>query len=310
MSNRSNEMNNEAKQYRRYDRAMKKSIIDDVNRFSRLHMWFRYLPLDGKEYLIFPWKGQQPKNPITQEINDKDGLHWWIWDSAFIDEIPIYGVGKDILMRYKVTLNCFLRGDENNIDGSVYVKGWAVILSRYPHVMDVLRKRYDSMLSSEFHGDINMYFKLEKEAQTKRLLNAAKNIIALFQQNCPEWLNTELDPAERKLNRNFSLDSIDYHSMSGSPPKLEMITRTRSDSREHHNYGTKHHSDSTKHHSDSTKHHSDSTKHHSDSTSDTIDIDEFLPEEHHHHFHHRGTSEAMHKIASIFKRSKRTSDAS
>lgn len=276
MSDRCNEIG-PVGQYRKYDRAMKKLIIDDVNRFSRLHMWFRYLPLDGKEYLIFPWKGQQPKNPITQEINDKDGLHWWIWDSAFIDEIPIYGVGKDILMRYKVTLNCFLRGDENNIDGSVYVKGWAVILSRYPHVMDVLRKRYDSR---ECNDDINMYFKLEKEAQTKRLLNAAKNIIALFQQNCPEWLNTELDPAERKLNRNFSLDSIDYHSMSGSP---EMIVRTRSDSREHHNY-----------------------------TSDTMDIDDAPTEEH----HMRANAPAeqyhphLHKIASIFKRSKRTSDSS
>lgn len=225
-------------------------IADDVNRFSRIHMWFRFLPLEGREYLIFPWKGQQPKNPINQDVSDTDELHWWIWDAAFIDEIPIIGVGKDILMRHGVMLNCFLRGCELNPDGSIFVKGWAVISSRYPRVMDILHRRHDSTLSDEFHGDVNMYYKIEQDAQITNLITAAKNIFTLFQQNCPEWLNATDVHDERRLNRNFSMDSI-----SVSP---EIITRNRSNSRADHSD----HSDESSHERDERSERDEHEHHH------------------------------------------------
>lgn len=189
-----------------YNKVMKRCIIDDITRFFRLHMWFRYLPLDGKEYLLFPWKGQQPKNAVEHDTLDTQGIHWWIWDSAFIDEIPISGVGKDILMRYRILLNCFIRGEEDNLDGSVHVKGWQAILNKYPRAQDILKRRHPSA-----NDDVHLYFRYEMDSQIKQTLTAVKNILGMFQKNCPEWLRINYpDDTERRLNRNFSLDSLSF----------------------------------------------------------------------------------------------------
>jgi len=176
-------------------------------------MWFRYLPLDGKEYLLFPWKGEQPKNAVEADIVDEQGIHWWIWDSAFIDEIPISGVGKDILMRYRISLNCFIRGEEDNLDGTVHVKGWQAIVNKYPRAMDILKRRHPTA-----GGDVNLYFRYEMESQIEQAGKAARNILEMFQQTCPEWLGVNNpENNERRLNRNFSLDSLSMeHRMHGT----------------------------------------------------------------------------------------------
>lgn len=196
-----------------YNNLMDRCITNDITRFFRLHMWFRYLPLDGKEYLLFPWKGEQPKNAVEADIVDEQGIHWWIWDSAFIDEIPISGVGKDILMRYRISLNCFIRGEEDNLDGTVHVKGWQAIVNKYPRAMDILKRRHPTA-----GGDVNLYFRYEMESQIEQAGKAARNILEMFQQTCPEWLGVNNpENNERRLNRNFSLDSLSMeHRMHGT----------------------------------------------------------------------------------------------
>ena len=183
----------------------KSQIKADIDRFCRLHMWFRYLPIEGKEYLIFPWKGEQPRNPIKPDVNDIDGLHWWIWDSAFIDEIPISGVGKDILMRHKFQLNCFLRGEEPNPDGTTFIKGWSVITAKYPDAANSMKDKYPGK-------QVNDYYRLERLHQVKKMILMAVDIFLAFKSTCPEWLTTDVsvDNDERQLNRNFSMDSMTF----------------------------------------------------------------------------------------------------
>ena len=110
----------------------------DLLRFSKLHLWYKNLPFDGQSYLIFPWKGQQPQNHFNPYISDQERLHWWLYPADFIDEIPVTGYGKEIVMQNAITLNCFLRGIEE--DG--HIRGWCLIKGRTPKLVSILQKRY------------------------------------------------------------------------------------------------------------------------------------------------------------------------
>ena len=108
---------------------IKEGIYEDLYRYAKLRGWFRSLPAEGKAYLIFPWRGQQPKNPINPCVDDRVGLHWWVWEADYIDELPINGIGKDIIMRRPFRFDCFLRGLDND-----YLQGWGVICKNNPQV--------------------------------------------------------------------------------------------------------------------------------------------------------------------------------
>lgn len=57
-------------------------LIDDFNRFSRLHSWYKHLPIDGKVFIFMKIKGQQPRNIIHPSYTDTnpESCHWHWYD--------------------------------------------------------------------------------------------------------------------------------------------------------------------------------------------------------------------------------------
>lgn len=158
------------------------NIAADLERFSRLHSWYLHLPFAGESYLLFPWRGEQPKTPFDPQVEDKEGIHWWAWDARDIDEIPIDGIGKDIIMRNPVIFNCCLRGVEVAADGSTYVEGFSVIMRNDPEFETSLRANYPGLKSFE------RMFEHESYCQISRAVRTARLIKAMFEEQCPWWL--------------------------------------------------------------------------------------------------------------------------
>lgn len=160
----------------------KMSIVADIERFSRLHSWFTHLSARGEKYLLFPWRGEQPKTPFDPQIEDTTGIHWWAWDARDIDEIPIDGIGKDIIMRHPVTFNCCLRGVEIAADGSTYIDGYSIITRNEPEFEPQLRAKYSGLNSLE------RMFEYESYCQIARAVKTARLIKLMFEEQCPWWL--------------------------------------------------------------------------------------------------------------------------
>lgn len=183
------------------------NIRNDLLRYSQMHAWFRYLTYEGKQYLLFPWRGEQPKNSIQTEVDDPDGLHWWVWDAHFIDELPIDGIGKDIIMRRPVTFNCFLRGLEGDVNNPV-LKGLEVIKHNNPHLPKKIRYAKSSF---EFARD-------EHNKQIEKAVKTAMEIYVLFKRDCPRWLEVSDYQSESSLE------------ISENPPKKRSkVRRAQSD---------------------------------------------------------------------------------
>jgi len=203
------------------------NIEDDVLRFCKSHAWYRTLPLQGKDYLMFPWKGQQPRNTLDLEVEDPEGMHWWFWDADFIDEIPINGIGKDIIMRRPIKFNCFLRGFDGATENR-YFAGVGVIRVRFPEVEKELIQKYELQQKR----DISFLANLEHFEQVKNAVYIGSQIHELFKTECPEWLRV----VSPRLERALTLPS--FHSTSGkryrSPPpdkkrsKSDTILRKKS----------------------------------------------------------------------------------
>ena len=155
-------------------------IHDDLVRFSKLRSWYRYLPLAGKNFLIFPWKGQQPRNVFNPDVTDTTGIHWWAWEADFIDEIPISGIGKDIIMRRPVTFNSFLRGLDGDANDP-YLKGLDVIKNNNPDFSTPKPIKHAHK---------------EHKRQIDEAIRVAIEIHKLMTEQAPEWLDTGLDNAE------------------------------------------------------------------------------------------------------------------
>ena len=182
-------------------------IISDLERFSKSRSWFRTLPLQGRKFLVFPWKGQQPYNPFTPNVEDSEGLHWWVWEADYIDEIPIHGIGKDIIMRRPVIFNCFLRGIDGEPD--------------HPHLrgLDVIRTNNPGFEVSNY----TKHAKKEHKRQIKEAVKTVVNIYYAMMVGAPEWLKEEevpeshseshlespywTRPKVRRTKSDFSLES-------------------------------------------------------------------------------------------------------
>lgn len=191
----------------------------DLQRFSKLHLWFKLLPLEGKNFIIFPWKGEQPKNYINPEtdVNDTE-YHWHFWESERIEEIPISGIGKDIIMRRLVNFNSFLWGVQYSNDGDIYTRGWSIMTRKTPKLEKYLRKKYkDPSLK------IVDIIKIENEKQISEGLNKIYEIVDEMTEFCPELLglpyNKKLsnsDPTHQicknNLKLNFSSEMIETSS--------------------------------------------------------------------------------------------------
>lgn len=175
---------------------LRDSALGDIERFSKMHNWYKNLPYKGVSYLIFPWKGQQPRNVIDLKVDDPDKWHWWIWLADFIDEIPIDGIGKDIIMRNAVDFNCFFRGLDGD-PSNHYLRGMSIIRLKNPDVEKNLEMRYSRSASPE------AFAVLEHERQVSLAVNAAHKIYDLMSISCPKWLSPieqSFKPSPRKHN--------------------------------------------------------------------------------------------------------------
>lgn len=160
---------------------LRSRIKKDLERFSKLHLWYKELPLGGRNFILFPWKGQQPKNYINQLVLDKKEHHWHVWDASRIDEIPISGLGKDVIMRRSVIFNCFLWGASDSLNGERFIRGWSVLKQRFPEVKSYLRKKHKKMKIVD--GVL-----LESHRQIQAAIKAADEIVSEMILRCPEWL--------------------------------------------------------------------------------------------------------------------------
>lgn len=159
--------------------------LHDIERFSRLHSWFRHLSFQGKNFLMFPWKGEQPKNYFQPEVEDHDNPHWWIWDAADIDEIPLSGKAKDLIMRYPVTFNCFLRGTDKDTRGARYVQGWSIIEKINPEISMEIANAHPHI------HDITNIVEIEHITQIHEAVIQAHRIYLILAEQCPEVLKVE-----------------------------------------------------------------------------------------------------------------------
>ena len=182
-------------------------IYYDLYRFSKLRAWYRYLPFEGRSYLLFPWVGEQPRNHINPEVSDSEGLHWWVWEADFIDEIPIDGIGKDIIMRRPVKFNCFLRGLEGDAN-SPYMKG-----------LDIIKKNNNlpkKITSRSSRGNINQAFEYARESHSQQIQDAVSMAIEIYnamEEQCPEWIDR---PGGVNVNLKDLKDSRNTHKISES----------------------------------------------------------------------------------------------
>ncbi len=195
-------------------------IQADVLRFCKSHNWYRYLPWHGKEYLIFPWKGQQPKSTLDLKVEDSVNLHWWFWDADFIEEIPINGIGKDIIMRRPIRFNCFLRGFDGEGENK-YFAGVGVIRVKSPEVEEDLRQKYESHKKK----DISFLANMEHLDQVRNAVNIGFQICELFKTKCPEWLGINSPGLPRTLtlpaNIGISSKSNREYKRYPSPPPIK-----------------------------------------------------------------------------------------
>jgi len=159
---------------------MKSRAEKDIHRFSKLHLWYKELPLKGENFIIFPWKGKQPQNYLTlpDSAEDAEKYTWHIWRASRIDEIPLHGIEKDVVMRRSVIFNSFLWGVSHDKEGNVFLPGWGVLRQRYPQIEEVLREKYGSK-------PINEMVKAEQKVQIQKAIQTAREIVSEMIIRCP-----------------------------------------------------------------------------------------------------------------------------
>ena len=209
--------------------TLRNNIQKDIERFSKLHMWYKHLSYDGKEFLIFPWKGHQPKNCFDPQIEDNINLHWWIYYADFIDEIPLHGRGKEIIMQNPIRFNCFLRGIEIDChtNGHPYFRGWFLLKRKYPKINKFLRKKYPHV-----KNDIIEFANIEHFNQLEEAKIRAGIIFNAMRKDCPEWISGQnlLSLAKSDSSLSHKMSTLSMNDLSvlccdqrSSPDKLSEI---------------------------------------------------------------------------------------
>jgi hypothetical protein len=194
----------------------------DFARFSKLHAWYNHLPPEGIPYLIFPWRGEQPKTHFDPQVSDDTSIHWWAWDARDINEIPIHGRAKDIIMRNPVYFNCALRGVETS-EGGTYIEGIAAIEKNYPDFETTLRAQYPEVRSLE------RIFRIESARQIKRAELTATIITSLLEEQAPAWLRVGAE-RDDELRRSGGGDDDAAAVCGRTPPsaKKKLFRRAKS----------------------------------------------------------------------------------
>ncbi len=201
------------------DHPLLRNLNQDLLRFSKSHLWYKHLSFEGKSFLIFPWKGQQPQNVFCLGEKDDSEMHWWIYYADFIDEIPIHGKGKEIVMQNAIILNCFLRGMEE--EG--VVRGWYMLTNRNSKLKSVLRDQYPHIPASQSE----LYYQLESMRQLEKAKQTAYSIFNFMSNICPEWLlssspSVSVSPISLDVSVSVSPISFDVSSPSVSPISLDV----------------------------------------------------------------------------------------
>jgi len=160
--------------------ALRSRITSDIERFSKLHLWYKELPFEGHNFILFPWKGIQPQNYLNCEEETED-LTWHIWPSNRIDEIPVSGIGKDVIMRKTVVFNCFLGTIREDSTGNMYIMGKSSLEQRYPNFETVLKKKYGNKTVDEL-------ILMEHHLQIRKASKNARHIIREMKERCPQWI--------------------------------------------------------------------------------------------------------------------------
>ena len=88
-----------------YVKYNRRTLNQDIKRFSTLHSWYKHLDFHdgGVTFYMVPLKGEQERNSINPRISDRIGIHW-----HFRKDEPMRLVDKrieEISRKYPIKLN-------------------------------------------------------------------------------------------------------------------------------------------------------------------------------------------------------------
>jgi hypothetical protein len=156
----------------------------DFLRYSRLHSWYKHIPINGIDVYVFQDVGEQARNGINAEVNDISGVHWHFYRMKIPSHVA---PGTPV---YKVRFGPFLRGVQSYHNGTKMVKNamaFDLIMScnkdtflpwiseNYPEWAD---KDWDTWIKLSYDFDNSIIIKLfekEHEKYWVSLLNAVRN---------------------------------------------------------------------------------------------------------------------------------------
>ncbi|CAF4088425.1 unnamed protein product [Rotaria sp. Silwood2] len=139
---------------KRWTLYSRKQLDADIERFSTLHSWYKHLEFidGGTKFIIFPQKGEQPRNSIHLSITDTAGLHWFflqIYDQSIIADERV----RKILVRHSFRLNPFFYHKEMHSSSSLKIDGKQSSRTFYGgHIisMDRYRESFEPWIRSNY----------------------------------------------------------------------------------------------------------------------------------------------------------------
>lgn len=148
-----------------------------VHRFANSRPWYKKLSFKGEEFVIFPYKGNQPLNPLCNVNNGiiinsiaVNTTTWWVYEKAFLSELEFpKNVAKEI-KRNSFVLNCFLNGTHYKKSSGDEVKGWQYITKHDPEILFKLHKKHPGVNS------VVALVSIEQTEQIERAVAAAERI--------------------------------------------------------------------------------------------------------------------------------------
>ena len=132
-------------------------LREDFLRFARLHSWYKYIPLEGKDFYVYLEKGQQIILN-NRDVDDSHGFHW------HFSTVKPNGTTKS----YKVRIGPFLNNGFNiiyGISGRDVFNAW--ISQEYPEFTNIKwdEKIYgDEVINKLFQKERMKYWFALKEA--------------------------------------------------------------------------------------------------------------------------------------------------
>jgi hypothetical protein len=70
-------------------------MIEDFLRFSKLHSWYKHIPLEGDIFVAYLKKGQEIRHPIDPQVIDSSNNHWHF---SLVDNYKSNGKSFDMVI--------------------------------------------------------------------------------------------------------------------------------------------------------------------------------------------------------------------